>query len=372
MPNRFIALPVNQGDAFYLEKGVIKILVDGGNNKTQIVSLLESYCAIHELDVLICTHNDSDHANGVLGLLQNWGRVIKEVWLPGSWTYRLHDMVNQELFYNELISDIMKSKDDASKLSDLKLDINSDRENCNDFKEETNMELVFDSLNQHDNYLLPICNCCLTMMLDIKHDNKVHLIHEAITAANRIMDITKEAYIRGCKIRFFEYGTPDGNTIQTLQPINSKEIVRNSKRSITALEFLALSVSNKESLVFLSPETDNLPAVLFTADSDLAFLPSSPVSVFNNNLIVTASHHGSEENNCIYSRVINWSNATSANIHWVRSDCKSNRRPCPEFKQQNSKYCTRCNPYYSQQAAAFEVNSGNWIATMNTNGCTCR
>jgi phosphoribosyl 1,2-cyclic phosphodiesterase len=46
----------------------------------------------NHVNVLTYTHNDSDHANGVLGLLKA-GLTADEVWLPASWMGRLEDLI---------------------------------------------------------------------------------------------------------------------------------------------------------------------------------------------------------------------------------------------------------------------------------------
>ncbi|MBS7616204.1 hypothetical protein KEJ45_03275 [Candidatus Bathyarchaeota archaeon] len=57
---------------------------------------------------MVCTHNDSDHASGVLGFLKG-GLIAKEVWLPASWMDRPSDLIgNPESFLKELITDIEK------------------------------------------------------------------------------------------------------------------------------------------------------------------------------------------------------------------------------------------------------------------------
>jgi beta-lactamase superfamily II metal-dependent hydrolase len=107
--SKFIALPVGQGDAFYLERQGMKVLVDGGRSKSAISGLISDVAKSSHLDVVICTHNDADHADGIIGLLENWPGIIKEVWLPGSWTFRMKDLfVNPTNFLNELIDNIDK------------------------------------------------------------------------------------------------------------------------------------------------------------------------------------------------------------------------------------------------------------------------
>lgn len=81
---RFVALPVSQGDAFFLKPPEGSVLVDSGRSAEGFPELFVRFSGQREVDVLVCTHNDADHANGVLGFLRG-GLGYREVWLPGRW-----------------------------------------------------------------------------------------------------------------------------------------------------------------------------------------------------------------------------------------------------------------------------------------------
>ena len=84
MSTRFTALTIEQGDAFLLEDNGRNYLFDSGFDK-KIIDLLK-YKGIDKLDLAICSHNDADHANGFIKLLQpDSGIKIDEIWLPGLW-----------------------------------------------------------------------------------------------------------------------------------------------------------------------------------------------------------------------------------------------------------------------------------------------
>lgn len=85
MSLKFHALEVGSGDAFLLENNGWYCLFDAGGAKKRIVDLLKEK-GIYKLNLAICSHNDKDHANGFLGLLDhNSGIDIDEIWLPGTW-----------------------------------------------------------------------------------------------------------------------------------------------------------------------------------------------------------------------------------------------------------------------------------------------
>ena len=66
---RFVAIPVGQGDAFYLDRGEWSVLVDGGRSKNTFGATFQTTTGATAVDVVVCTHNDADHANGILGFL---------------------------------------------------------------------------------------------------------------------------------------------------------------------------------------------------------------------------------------------------------------------------------------------------------------
>ncbi|MER0169601.1 MAG: MBL fold metallo-hydrolase [Nitrosomonas sp.] len=67
----FIALPVGQGDAFYLKHNDFSVLIDGGKSVQKLPELFKENTKTNEVGVLVCTHNDADHANGILGFLDS-------------------------------------------------------------------------------------------------------------------------------------------------------------------------------------------------------------------------------------------------------------------------------------------------------------
>ena len=82
--SRLTAIPVGQGDAFYLESDGWSALVDGGRSRSGFASAFQTATKANGANVVVCTHNDADHANGILGFLEA-GFSCGEVWLPGRW-----------------------------------------------------------------------------------------------------------------------------------------------------------------------------------------------------------------------------------------------------------------------------------------------
>lgn len=83
MSTRFTALTIRVGDAFLLEEdNGWNCLFDSGIDG-KVVDLLK-FKGIDKLDLAICSHNDVDHANGFISLLQS-NIKIDEIWLPSFW-----------------------------------------------------------------------------------------------------------------------------------------------------------------------------------------------------------------------------------------------------------------------------------------------
>ncbi|KMQ51966.1 hypothetical protein CHISP_1221 [Chitinispirillum alkaliphilum] len=382
--SKFIALPVGQGDAFYLEKKDLRVLVDGGKSKSAILQWMSSICRTDYLDVLVCTHNDADHANGVAGLLENWEGTIKEVWLPGSWTYRMKDLfAKPHIFCRELVENICKCKDNDNVISLEGIYRRSEINKVISDNKANEFELgsVIEESKHFPSEFFEIFLDCPDFepfyfdyphRINRKHKNLFPIFWQSIEAAKNIREITELAYHRGCKIRFFEFGnTASGGETGKFESVYAKEIASVKAINIDALQFLSLSTANKESLVFYSPENKSEPAVLFTADSDLnfklpAYLPR------RGPIIVTSPHHGSEHNRNAYYVVNGWLNSGLFPI-WIRSDCKSRNRPGTSLKKQQNRCCTLCNcGTHPKNTVKLHSRKGCWQRTKGTRWCSCK
>ena len=101
---RFVAIPVRVGDAFYLERDGRSVLVDGGKSKLAFPELFRTHVNPGGVDVVVCTHNDADHANGIIGFLEA-GFTCREIWLPGHWLGVAKDVLRQS---SMVIQDVVR------------------------------------------------------------------------------------------------------------------------------------------------------------------------------------------------------------------------------------------------------------------------
>jgi hypothetical protein len=202
----------------------------------------------------------------------------------------------------------------------------------------------------------------------------VQLLWSAIDAASRIRAIAIEAFHRGIPVRWFEYdaATPSGG-VPALQPVNARAIARVRSRVGLLLDFLALTVSNRESLAYWSPPAAQHPGVLFTADSDLAGTRLPPDL---SGAIATAPHHGSEANAAAYAAVGMAAPQSASSITWVRSDGRYRSRPGHTYLGLSSRrLCTLCRlgggKSSSKQAVHLFSRGAGWIRHRKTATCSC-
>ncbi len=80
----FYALNIGQGDSLYIKLPDGKdILIDGGpddNVLEELGRVMPFYD--HELDLVVATHNHSDHISGLVDVLKHYR--VKEIWLTGA------------------------------------------------------------------------------------------------------------------------------------------------------------------------------------------------------------------------------------------------------------------------------------------------
>jgi len=389
-PSCFVAIGVGQGDAFFLDRGKSTILVDGGRSIEGLPNQFRRTTKHKSVDVLVCTHNDADHANGVLGFLRDRLTTCREVWLPGSWTDRLEDLLfHPKDFTNELvlnIEDMEVSPEILLSLEDLG-DWYHESNHDATRNREIDLNALSKALERATNMgtyeevfwlYLPLWLPWPWMWHDLyslqgvflENLERSLLLNEALAAATRIRDIALAAYKKGVPIRWFEYDREknSGGNRDCLVPLNACEVRQISVRRRSALEYIALTTSNKQSLVFLSPADDREPAVLFTADSDLSF---SQCIDWTAGMIVTAPHHGSEANRDAYIRFAR-ETGNKFDVIWVRSDGRSRDRPGNSYLNvQGCRFCTLCRgSNLGRQDVRLIVNQGRWMPN-STRRCCC-
>ena len=401
---KFIALPVGQGDAFYLDRGNSTILVDGGKSRSALPDMFRRVTGKDSVDILVCTHNDADHVNGVLGFLES-ELGCEQLWLPGRWLAVLPDVLAPlHTFAKKVLSemrhdgvllgldarrvDLTSVEEYAARYEDLYRDVergaNGDME-----RDHKDIELgndgwptsVINDLENAQPWDMAggiVWPSDLWRWIDIVYERPTtahNLMVSLIDAASRIREAAILAFHKGVTVRWFEHcpSVPSGGTAEVLVPANAQQLLRMRYRKGSVVEYISLSVANRESLVFWAPPTDRMPGVLFNADSDLAKM-SLPTGLENS--LATAPHHGSESNAHAYD-VVKHASGDGKSVTWIRSDGRFLKRPGDAYLTKTTKrFCTLCRHGKSlsskpKQAVRLFTSKGKWARHKECHPCAC-
>ena len=380
MSGEFTAFPVGQGDAFFLRRdNGTTILVDGGSSLIGLSSQLSALFPSQSIDVVVCTHADKDHCEGLIGLLEQAIHTVKEVWLPGRWLDRLEDLCKHGCdFLTELAKNIMESdcREFGKAITDGTEDIPREPE-C-----EQSFANIEDALESDDDSSCWCDACCVfdTFILfsnRFPHKSHVKSWSAAVNTAKRIKRLTMAAHHHGAQIRWFDFEeyqrqkAPSGGE-SFLQPMNAVELTQQVvRKKLSALRFVELTLDNRESLVFLAPETKQDSSVLFTSDSNLKFCFS--VGSLQRIMLATAPHHGSEDNAPAYTYIataiakVQKPNRT----YWVRSDGCYKIRPGATYLAQQKRVCTWCRGTSLSKQRVQLTDVPSWQLKAGIQGCHC-
>jgi hypothetical protein len=333
---KFIALDVNVGDSFIIKNKDELHIVDGGQNERGILSKIRRN-NINYANVVICTHFDLDHLNGIIGIIKSQSIHINELWLPD--------------IYGDIALSLSSKKDLLLEIFNIfnygineDIKINSNLGNYYE-KEKINKKDIIkcDSYKLFDIRTLEYCYHLLSKCIYLKYNS--YLIQSTIC---KIIKLAIEAVKSGICIRWLKYVDKYQNNrisnLYNLYALNSFETYiepYNIELLKNALYFL--TKINKESLVFVFCPNEK-PSVLFTSDSNLSFI--DPCIKLKDYSIVTAPHHGSEDNKKAYSKII------GNELIYVRCDRSQQNRPCNEYISLEKKYCTICRNYTRKKQAS--------------------
>lgn len=118
----FIALPI-KGEAFLYMRAGRTILVDGGYSGTTLASALKATAPeLRRIDIVVCTHADSDHAGGLRDFLDywkddaaGWQGDVGQFWLPGRWASAVRTLAsNPKAAADRLMQELQNAGADFS------------------------------------------------------------------------------------------------------------------------------------------------------------------------------------------------------------------------------------------------------------------
>lgn len=404
MASRLIALGVRNGDAFYLEREERNVLVDGGENQRDLCRLFKGVTGARHVDYLVCTHADADHINGLIGYLKDKSLRCSELWLPSYIGYRVEDIlerpeeslveITKEL--RKRVFDFLKEKD-ALDILEFKEAILRESPRSEELEKTARTIFAEGTLRDQGNSIQEALINSLgksnfAHFDQFRIESSVRKLLEEVffsyvweqyhdwlairSIAMSYVDLFKKmrglivaALKRGVRIRFFEFSKylSYGGEPGFLEPVNSFEVVNLSalKRlgaGLSLLQILALSIQNEQSLVFISPRNECLPAALFCADSDLKFY--QPIR-WSKGMVSTAPHHGSVSNDHAYWRFV--VEGGGLTIIWLRTHHGSVNQLADFLISANgqhveSTYCTGC------QRISIELipHNGQWKVVRKT------
>jgi len=160
---KFTAVAVREGDCFLTEylkdEKTFRILIDGGKYEEETTKLFNRLKLPNKhINLIICTHYDSDHINGLIGLL-NAGYTFDEIWLPeiiGSVAASIGSKCIREVV--EEIDKISKEefeylKDNSDEYSDeyLKSELEEDLNYNQEFKTNIMSNFNLDNIGLYKN-----------------------------------------------------------------------------------------------------------------------------------------------------------------------------------------------------------------------------
>jgi hypothetical protein len=251
--SRFVAIPVAQGDAFFLDHRSWSVLVDGGRSINSFSTVFQNSTHVDSVDVLVCTHNDADHANGVIGFLES-ALQCHEVWLPGRWLRALPEVLRpfidvsqilaHEIVQNPKIENLNRAPGRGATALEQYADLSPELTSMERLGEpletgddgwteglhgileraESWQSYPFESIPYPDDLVHPD----YPGVYGLTRPTQWELLWSAIEAADKIRRIAIAAFHQGIRVRWFQYDPlcPTGIGGAQLQPLNARLIAR--------------------------------------------------------------------------------------------------------------------------------------------------
>ncbi|MDW7996228.1 MAG: hypothetical protein RMJ46_00930 [Bacteroidota bacterium] len=341
------------------------------------------------MTILVCTHNDADHAEGVIGFLES-GLRCHELWLPATWLDALQSLPRRvedtlhavwERFYmltpQWFVDDVSDGEHVVLEMAWQAMFPNFQEMSSSQLIEQQRRKYyrgrgtvsmsdmlgdVIDSLNKHLDALSSSFEWPFGGAFGWPFeysDPRDRWARCILNDTERLLRLARLALDLGIPIRCLRHDPQNANGVPgyPLRPLSARSVryVRPPAARRGPDEFFALAaltVTNKESLVCYLDGEDWGCGVLFTADSNLDGIDLSRIHPLD---IATAPHHGSADNRGAYARI-------GKPMIWVRSDGYSKRRPCEEYlKALGQRFCTLCrNSSRGKQAVRLYTWGGQW------------
>lgn len=387
-----IALPV-RGESFLLAKETKTILVDGGYSARKLFDALKkSGREIANIDVVVCTHADIDHAGGLKGFIDETGIAVGEFWLPGKWLDCLEELIlSPNKVMNGLISDLDNGLEEpTNQIGWSEMSQETDETAANIWLSTLLFETSKDWVRLEE-VAIRAFNAAKEKIRYRRNkgnieENLAGFYLSLVDAADAIRAIVLQAVKHQVKIRWFDFGRflntrhAQGGYKDLLEPLNSVEYVRLPQKQLSY--FAKLTQRNVECLSFFAPSQGCELGVVFCGDSPMgvglnyqdSFLDSSNRPDWP--VVATAPHHGSDSNAIAYDHMAKWAKV----LCWVRAGGKKSH-PGDRFSglPASERVCTHC-PKRGEAPIRVEVDLGGCltlpcilpIRLLTARACDCR
>lgn len=367
MTHRFVAVDVGTGDAFFLQRNDFSALVDGGQ-ATGFPRRLKRATGVDAVNVIVCTHNDRDHANGILAFLEE-GCDADECWLPATWMEATHRLCTAS---DEEIISLFDAKEEVlpeEALREENAEISVDDVAEQLTKVEVEPTWLLQTVYSINSWLVIPPGILIPHGAALSKSTVPPWIADAV----RILKIALAAHRLQIPIKWFDTErTAPAQAPSRLSVVNAAPVKSIRRARLSLKGVIKLTTANKNSLVLYSRPDDVAAGVLFCSDSGFTNLASPPTDV---GMIVTAPHHGScdPENVAVYRMLDEAGVAKSPHSWlWVRSNRDCSERPCDEYIARQKRCCTRCRGQTGKKPFQNVIalgSGGTWAS--NSRPCSC-
>lgn len=437
MASRFMALPVGRGESFLLETSHAgrrwAILVDAGELKglgpaknPTFKSITEVRPDLDHIDIAICTHIDADHAKGFPDFIATWiasNRAIDELWLPAEWMEVTGEIARDRHNISQRISNgaavlarhISTAKTQVAKSPALTLAMLEDvvaripgetapRRQAAETDDTTgwassasreertaaSLGISPDEFGSARAMFRDELSGSPTLSAknsagkpDRNDPASIHdkLIEVAKEKAELIDSIVQSAISAKIIIRWFDYGLyetseqPKGGRKDFFVPLSTVEVKpeRQKLSDVMLVQKLTITEQNIAALTFMRFETPTEPAVIFVADSRLAFGKNQPSKDYKwpdtymrptRPIVYTAAHHGSYYNDRAYVVLEEWLGSDVFQKSFAVRNGGMHKQKLGQYltvKRRRCARCLQCNKPAWQQAVQIGTESDNWL-----------
>lgn len=356
------------GDSFLLEKSDngrnVQILIDGGNCKG-FDKLVKKYLRKNQklsLDLMVCTHLDSDHSTGLISLLKN-KEVLKkcnEIWLPVLWADAIIKMLRNDTNYIKKLLKVIKSQSNSFKNLD---DVLQEVEHVEDYQgyylnEIKDLSLFYNDFNHNE----LICRMIhrdeeifeLFFSLTGAEHKKLISTMKKLTKLTQLIDVLND---RKIPIVWFDlkdkkYSEWEKDN-RLLIPLCHEEIASYRRKvDYSSIYCLIpqppLKEINKRSLVVASKESSSQLSI-FSADSNFEHINQAQLDhlIMDHGvkgIIFTVPHHGSHSSSDAILKLNKSIKNTTYKVKWIRGKNPSSFTLSPYYTNLiGSRYCLKCH-----------------------------